>query len=207
VFGAGSKTGSLLWWASLACLVGGGVLWALSPVGVELSETKFKTPEVFWKLFPSAPLLLAFGTLGLLFQRTEGRGLAARIGLWAALAGLLLVAAGAAGLFHLGVDDAYIMAAPAYHAFRAGLVLLAAGALLFAAAETRSRGLPTWVGLPFALSALAGLVAVSQDLGPFGAALWAVFGAGWVWLGLTASVEAIRPSARTVGRTGPPGMR
>ena len=75
--GAGSKIGGLLWWASLACLVGGGVLWALSPVGVELSELKFKTPDVFWKLFPTAPLLLAVGVLGLLLMRREGRSLAA----------------------------------------------------------------------------------------------------------------------------------
>lgn len=135
--GAGSKIGGLLWWASLACLVGGGVLWALSPVGVELSELKFKTPDVFWKLFPTAPLLLAVGVLGLLLMRREGRSLAAKIGLWAALAGLVLVAAGDAGLYHLGVDDVYIMTAPAYRAFRVGLVVLAAGALLFAVAETR----------------------------------------------------------------------
>lgn len=183
MFGAGSKIGRLLWWASLACLVGGGLLWALSPVGVELSELKFKTPDVFWKLFPSAPLLLAFGVLGLLFRRKEGRGPAARIGLIAALAGLLLVVAGDVGLYYLGVDDDYIVAAPAYRAFRAGLLLLAAGALLFGAAETRGRGLPAWVGLPFAIASLAGLLAFTRDLGPFGAALWAVFGAGWAWLG------------------------
>jgi hypothetical protein len=30
----------------------GGVLWALSPLGVHLSELRFHTPNVFWKLFP-----------------------------------------------------------------------------------------------------------------------------------------------------------
>lgn len=205
--GAGSRIKALLGWAALACLVAGGILWTLSPLGIELSETKFKTPEVFWRLFPAAPLLLTLGLLGLHFRRGEDRSPGSRIGLLAALAGLVLVVAGAAGLFHLGTDDTYIMAAPAYRAFRAGLVLLAAGALLFAVFETRGGGLPAWCGLPFALSALAGLVAVSQDLGPFGAALWAVFGAGWVWLGLTASVGAIQPPARTARRTDPPGVR
>lgn len=76
-----------------------------------------------------------------------------------------------AGLFYFGVDDAFIMVAPAYRAFRAGLVLLAVGALLFAVSETRGGGLAVWAGLPFALLALAGLVAVVRDLGPFGAAL------------------------------------
>jgi len=202
VSGAGSKIGGLLWWASLACLVGGGVLWALSPVGVELSELKFKTPDVFWKLFPTAPLLLAVGVLGLLLMRREGRSLAAKIGLWAALAGLVLVAAGDAGLYHLGVDDVYIMTAPAYRAFRVGLVVLAAGALLFAAAETRGWGLPAWAGLPFALSALAGFVAVFQDMGAFGAALWALFGAGWAWLGFALAVVSLQGKERSARGAG-----
>jgi len=92
------------------------------------------------------------------------------------------------------------MSAPAYHVFRVGLILLAAGAFLFGAAETRKRRLPTWGGLPFALSALAGLVAVWQDLGSFGAALWASFGAGWVWLGLALSVESILRGRQTSRR-------
>lgn len=196
MFRAGSKIGRLLWWASLVCLIGGGVLWALSPIGVELSELKFKTPDVFWKLFPTAPLLLALGTLGLLFLGGAGGNPAARIGLWAALAGLLLVAAGDVGLYHLGADDAFIVAAPAYRAFRAGLVMLAAGALLFGAAETGGRGLQVWVGLPFAIASLAGLLAVARDLGPFGAALWAVFGAGWAWLGFGLAVGLFRSTGR-----------
>ncbi len=198
-----SKLGTLFRWASPACLIGGGALWALSPLGVELSELKFKTPEVFWKLFVSAPLILVPGLVGLYLMggvRLGGRrGLAARVGLWAAFAGLLLVVAGDIGLYHLGVDDVYIMTAPAYRAFRAGLLLLAAGALLFGAAETRGGGFPAWAGLPFALSALAGLVAASQGLGSFGAALWAVFGAGWVWLGFALFVDSFRKTERRPG--------
>ena len=194
--GTGPKIKTLVGWAALACLIGGGLLWSLSPLGVELSELKFKTPDVFWKLFPSAPLLLAAGLLGLLFRRGTGRGPAARIGLWVALAGLLLVAAGDVGLYHLGVDDDYIVTAPAYRAFRIGLVLTAAGALLFGASETRSRGLPVWVGLPFAIASLAGLLAFAQDLGPFGAALWAVFGAGWAWLGFGLAAGSFQKTGR-----------
>ena len=192
----GSKIGGLLWWASLSCLVVGGALWALSPVSVGLSEAKFKTPDVFWTLFPSASLLLVLGILGLIVRHKEGRGPAAKIGLWAALAGLVLLTAGDVGLFYLDLDDAYIMAAPAYRTFRAGLVLAAAGALLFAFSETRDGSLPAWCGLPFALSALAGLVAVVRDTGPFGAALWAVFGAGWVWLGLALLVGSVGDRGR-----------
>jgi hypothetical protein len=200
---AGSRIGTLLWWVSLACLIGGGVLWALSPLGVELSGLKFKTPDVFWKLFPSSPALLFAGLIGLLW-RGRRSGTVAKIGLWAALAGSALIVAGDVGLFHLNLDDTFIMSAPAYRALRAGLVLLAAGALIFGAAETRSGGLPAWAGLPFALSALVGLVAVARDLGPFGAALWAVFGAGWVWLAFALFVGSSRIKGWTAegGRTG-----
>ncbi len=201
---ARSRIATLLWWVSLACLIGGGVLWALSPLGVELSALKFKTPNAFWKLFPSSPALLFAGLIGLYLRRRSRRGTVAKIGLWAAVVGSALIVAGAVGLFHLGVDDTFIMSAPAYRTLRAGFVLLTAGALLFGAAETRSGGLPAWGGLPFALSALAGLVAVARDLGPFGAALWAIFGAGWVWLAFVLFVDSSRSKGRAVGekRTG-----
>ena len=195
-----TETKTVLWWAAIAALVGGGVLWALSPVGVELSTLKFKTPDVFWRLFPSAPLLLAGGVLGLLLRGKDGWSLGSRVGLLTVLGGLVLVAGGATGLFYLGVDDAYIMAAPAYRAFRAGLVVLGAGALLFAVAGTREGGLPVWGGLPFALSSLAGLLAVFQDLGSFGAALWSVFGAGWTWLGLALLLRPFGEERRTSRR-------
>ncbi len=77
------------------------------------------------------------------------------------------------------------------------------GTLLFAVTESRGRGLLAWIGLPFVLSALAGLLAAAQDLGPFAVALWSAFGAGWVWLGLVASTETMRPSARAVLRASP----
>ena len=202
-----SKIGTLLRWAYLTCLVGGGVLWLLSPLGVHLSELKFKTSNVFWKLFPSAPLLLILGLAGLYLWRRESRGLAAKLGLWAAFAGLTLVVAGDVGIFYLNVDDSYIMTAPAYYTFRTGLVLLATGTLLFGVAETRCRRLPVWGGLPFILSALAGFIAVWQDLGPFGAVLWSSFGAGWIWLGFVLSVNLVRTARRPVERTAPTSLQ
>lgn len=198
-----SKVGTLLRWAYLICLIGGGLLWLLSPLGVHLSELKFKTSNVFWKLFPSAPLLLILGLVGLYLWRRESRGLAAKLGLWAAFAGLTMVVAGDVGLYYLDVDASYIMTAPTYRTFRAGLILVTVGALLFGAVETVGRRLPVWGGLPFALSALAGLIAVWQDLGAFGAALWSSFGAGWIWLGFALSVDLIRTARQPVERTAP----
>jgi hypothetical protein len=52
------------WGGLLACVVG-GLLWALSPIGVHLSELEFHTPSVFWKLFWPAPLLILLGLAGL----------------------------------------------------------------------------------------------------------------------------------------------
>ena len=198
-----SKLRELLGWASLACLVIGGVLWALSPLGVELSALKFKTPDVFWRLFPSSPALLLAGLVGLYLWNAREGSRVGRVGVWISILGSVLVVVGNVGLYHLGVDDAFIMSAPAYRAFRLGLLLLAAGALLFGVVGTRSGNLPTWVGLPFALSSLAGLLAVVQDLGSFGGALWAVFGAGWAWLGLAIFADSLQGEGKRAGHPRP----
>jgi O-antigen/teichoic acid export membrane protein len=180
----------LLRWSVLLC-VPGGVLWALSPVGVHLSETRFHTPNVFWKLFPSAPLLLLAGLIGLHLLVSGRSGWLERAGFVLALLGLVLVLVGDVGEFWLGLDDRYIMTAPAYHAFRTGLVVLAVGSVLLGVAAGRDRTLPIWGALPFAIGALCGLVSFSRDLGQFGAALWMLFGLGWAWLGLAVLVEGI----------------
>jgi O-antigen/teichoic acid export membrane protein len=180
----------LLRWAGLLC-VPGGMLWALSPVGVHLSELRFHTPNVFWKLFPSAPLLLVVGLIGLHAVVSGRSGWLKRAGFVLALFGLILVLVGDVGQFWLGLDDRYIMTAPAYRAFRIGLVALAVGSLLFGVAAGRDRTLPAWGALPFAIGALCGLVSFSRDLGQFGAVLWILFGLGWAWLGFALLVEGI----------------
>jgi hypothetical protein len=171
--------------------VPGGVLWALSPLGVYLSELRFDTPNVFWKLFPPAPLLLMAGLIGL-HARISGRsGRLEKVGFYVALLGYLLILAGDIGEFWLRIDDVYIMTAPAYRTFRLGLFVLAVGAILFGVAVGRERTLPVWGALPFAIGALCGLISVSRDLGSFGAALWILFGVGWIWLGLALLVEGL----------------
>jgi O-antigen/teichoic acid export membrane protein len=180
----------LLRWAGLLC-VPGGVLWALSPLGVHLSELRFHTPNVFWKLFPSAPLLLMVGLVGLRVLVSGRSGWLERVGYYVALLGFLLIVAGDVGQFWLRIDDVYIMTAPAYRAFRLGLLVAAAGSILFGVGVGRDRTLPIWGTLPFTLAALCGLISVVRDLESFGAVLWILFGVGWAWLGFAVFVEGI----------------
>lgn len=192
----------LLRWAGLL-VVPGGVLWALSPIGASISATAFGTPNVFWKLFPAAPLLLLAGLVGLQLRQSGRAGTLEKVGFWLAALGLILVVAGDAGLFWLGLDDTYIMTAPAYRAFRLGLLVLGVGSILFGVGAPRDGDLPTWGLLPFVVGCLCGLISFAVDLGSFGTILWMLFGLGWAWLGLSLAVDGFlswrvgRPARRT----------
>jgi uncharacterized membrane protein len=181
---------SLLRWTGLLC-VPGGVLWALSPTGIQLSQLMFHTPNVFWKLFASAPLLLSIGLVGVHFRISARSGRLERAGFLLALLGLVLIIAGNVGQFWLGIDDTYIMAAPAYRTFRLGLLALAVGAALLGVAAAKDGALVLWGALPFVIGALCGLVAFLGDLGTFGAMLWILFGVGWAWLGLALLLDGL----------------
>ena len=185
----------ILRWSGLL-VVPGGVLWALSPVGLSLSDSLFHTPNVFWKLFPSAPLLILVGLVGLQFRQAGRSGLLEKMGFCVALLGLVLIVVGDVGLYWLGIDEAYIMTAPAYRALRLGLLVLAAGSILFAVAAPRDGALPTWGLLPFVVGSLCGLISFARDLGSFGAVLWILFGLGWAWLGLSFATERLLLSFR-----------
>ena len=178
----------LVRWAGLL-VVPGGALWALSPIGASISATAFGTPNVFWKLFPSAPLLLLAGLVSLQLRQSGRAGLLEKVGFWLTVLGLVLVVAGDAGLYWLGLDETFIMTAPAYRAFRLGLLVLGAGSILFGVGAPRDGDLPTWGLLPFVVGCLCGLVAFALDLGSFGTALWMLFGLGWAWLGLSLAVN------------------
>lgn len=189
-----SMISTLARWSVLLC-VPGGLLWALSPLGVYLSEYRYSTPEVFWKLFPVAVLLLLAGLGGLWFW-TRGAGWVARAGFAVALAGLLLVLAGDVGKYWLGLDNVYLMTAPAYSAFRLGLLVLGAGCIVLGVAGARAERLPAWGALPFVIGSLAGLISFSRDLGLFGATLWVLFGVGWAWLGVSVAVNGFVAARR-----------
>lgn len=171
-------------WSGILC-VPGGALWALSPTGVYISNFAFHTPNVFWKMFWSAPLLILLGLIGLQLRQSERSGLLEKLGFSVAVLGLVMVIAGDIGLYWLGIDDKFIVTAPAYATLRIGLLVVAVGSILFAVASPRDGALPSWGLLPFVVGSLCGLISFSRDLGSFGAVLWALFGVGWAWLGLS----------------------
>jgi hypothetical protein len=186
----------LLKWGGILC-VPGGVLWALTPTGISISNLAFHTPNVFWKLFWPAPLLILLGLVGLQLRQSGRSGLLGKLGFFVAILGLVMVIAGDVGLYWLGVDDDYIVTAPAYNTFRLGLLVLAVGSILFGVTSPRDGALPTWGLLPFVVGSLCGLISFSRDLGSFGAMLWILFGVGWAWLGLSLAVEGFSSFLRT----------
>ena len=127
----------LVGWAGVLACAAGGLLWALSPIGVHLSELKFHTPNVFWKLFWPAPLLILLGLVGLQAWQAGRPGPLRKAGLVVAALGLVMVMAGDIGLYWLRIDDVFIVAAPSYRAFRIGLLAFAAGSILFAVGARR----------------------------------------------------------------------
>ena len=186
----------LLEWSGILC-VPGGLLWALSPTGISISNLAFHTPNVFGKMFWSAPLLILLGLIGLQLRQSERSGLLEKLGFFVAVVGLVLIIAGDIGLYWLGIDDRFIVTAPAYNAFRIGLLVLAVGSILFAVTAPRDGALPTWGLLPFVLGSMCGLISFSRDFGSFGAVLWALFGVGWAWLGLSLVVGGFSSYLKT----------
>ena len=186
----------LLALGALLCFPG-GILWALSPLGVYLSEMKYKSPDTFWKLFPSAVALIL---LGMIFHRLRAVGHNSRLatlGVYGALLGGVLVAVGDVLKFYLKIDDTYLLSAPGWTMLRIGLFVFAAGSLLFAIGAQGSGTLPRWAALPLVVGTALGTLAVARELGYVGAALWISFGLAWAWVGL---VPVVKLAARLMGK-------
>ncbi|MGI8866859.1 MAG: hypothetical protein ACR2G1_09020 [Rubrobacteraceae bacterium] len=178
----------LFFLGALLCLPG-GVLWALSPLGVYLTEMRFGSSDTFWRLFPSSVVLIC---AGLVSHRLRGAGRGSRLavlGFYVVLLGAVLVVVGVGLKFYLGLDDVYLFTAPGWHALRVGIFVVAAGSWLFAVGGLRSETLPHWVGLPLAFGSAFGALAAVRDLGYVGVVLWIVFGLAWAWMGLAPIVE------------------
>jgi hypothetical protein len=196
----------LVGWVGVLACVAGGVLWALSPIGVHLSELKFHTPNVFWKMFWPAPLLILLGLIGLRLRHWGRSGLLERLGFSLAALGLAMIIAGDIGLYWLGIDDIFIVAAPAYRAFRIGLLVLAVGSILFSVGAGRNETLLLGSALPLAIASLAGMISFAADLDSLGAALWILFGLGWAWLGLSlvaAEITSLATGKRAIAADPP----
>lgn len=181
---------NILGWSFLL-LIPAGALWALSPLGVYLSDYAFRTPNVFWRLFPAAPLLMSLGLAGAFFFSMREKGTLTKVGFWTVVVGVVLTVAGVFGRFYLALDDEFILTAPAWRLLRTGLFVFAAGAVLFGASAARERSLPLWGVFPFAVASIAGVISVWRDFGEVGAAMWISFGVGFSWLGLALLVERI----------------
>ena len=182
-------------WSVLLC-VPGGILWMLSPLGIYLSEYRYSTAAVFWRLFPAAPALILLGLVGLYAWLPNRPGWLIKAGYVLALVGLLLVILGDVGKYWLDLDDVYLMTAPAYRALRLGFLVLAGGTMLLGVGAARSDAVPVWAALSLAIAGLAGLISFSRDLASFGAALWIFFGFAWVLLGLSLPVTSFLSSRR-----------
>ncbi len=175
---------------ALLCIPG-GVLWALSPLGVYLAEMRFGGSDTFWKLFPSSVVLIWAG-LFCHWLRGAGRGSRlASLGLFAVLLSVLLVVVGVFLKFYIRLDDVYLFTAPGWHTLRAGIFLAAAGSLVFVVGGLRSETVPRWAGLPLSFGSLFGALAAVRDLGYLGVVLWVAFGLAWAWMGLAPIVEAL----------------
>ena len=204
-----SRIATGLLWLLALCVVPGGALWMASPLGIFLANANLtQGSDAFWMLFPSAPLLLAAGVIGLWAVGALGGGWLTRLSAVAALAGLALAIAGVVGQFWLSLDETYAIAAPAYRTFRLGLIVSAAGAVLVGISGIRARTLPLWGAPILIVAALCGLVAFAWELGTTGSGLWSVFGAGWVWLGFSVAASKLaallqnRWSPRRSGKAG-----
>jgi hypothetical protein len=170
------KTGDpLLRAAALASIVG-GVLW-----GVKVLIDGFSTSARFLEItdapFFVAPLLMAAGLAGIhtrYSSRIRGMG---RTGFVNGFIGLALLAVGLAGDLSFGVEEAVRISSFAFLILAFGLVLLGLEVLKVAA-------LPRWNFVPLAMGLLVPLSVISGDAALLRAPLSALFGIGWVLLGL-----------------------
>jgi hypothetical protein len=183
--GFGALVGGTLWVASF------GVAQAISP------ELKF--------LVVGPVLLMLLGLAALQARHATGSGRMGKAGFGLTLVGLVLLAYGSVG-------DAIISGTVSGHEFgpivvaglAAGSLVLGAGAALTALSVIIANVMPRLSPIPLLIGATgvaaAGGIALGHQfvggsgdvfplpVGPL-AALWAVFGLGWLWLGYLLWVE------------------
>lgn len=161
--------------AALAGIVG-GVLWGLK-VSLDGLAPASGLAETTDALFFVAPLLMTAGFAGFHARyagRITGMG---RTGFVNGFIGLALLVVGFASGLSLGVEEAVRISS-------FGFLILAFGLVLLGLEVMKVAALPRWNFLPLAMGLLVPLSVISADAALLRVPLSALFGLGWVLLGL-----------------------
>jgi hypothetical protein len=187
----------------LAALVG-GILWLLTLVLAQVISPESDA------ILPGAALLLGLGSVAFQARHAGRMGPLGTAGFLTSLAGLLLLAFGSVGEAVIAARVAGIPLQPiTLTGLGPGALLLGAGVTMSAIGALIADVLPRLSPLVLAVSSVGvfvagGLTLVQRVLGgstidvlPFElvplAVLWALFGAGWIWLGFLLWSEPTPP--------------
>jgi hypothetical protein len=185
----------------------GGVLWVLT---MALSQVVAASPVV---LMPVTILFVVIGFVALKARHAGRSGVLGRAGYAIGLAGCLLIVFGSIAQADVAFSVLGVPLGPwRFHGVAPGAVAFGVGATLSALSAIRADVLPRLSPVPLLIGGL-GLAAagtltvarqvldgVSTDVLPFEAlpllVLWALFGAGWLWLGFLMMSERMPASSR-----------
>ena len=172
----------------------GGVLWLLTLVLIQFVAA---APVM---LMPATILFVVIGFMALQARHAGRSGMVGRAGYAIGLIGCVLIALGSIVQMDVGLSGLGTSLGPwRFHGVALGAVAFGIGATLSAMSAIWLNVLPRFSPIPLMIGGL-GLAAagsltvarqvldgVSADVMPFEAlplmALWAIFGAGWLWLG------------------------
>jgi hypothetical protein len=172
----------------------GGVLWLLT-----LALIQF-VPSAPVLLMPATILFVVIGFVALQARHAGRSGMVGRAGYAIGLIGCVLIALGSIVQMDVGLSGLGTTLGPwRFHGVAPGAIAFGIGATLSAMSAIWLNVLPRFSPIPLMIGGLGLAVAgsltvarqvldgVSTDVMPFEAlplmALWAVFGAGWLWLG------------------------
>jgi hypothetical protein len=172
----------------------GGVLWLLTLV---LTQFVAAAPVM---LMPATILFVVIGFVALQARHAGRSGMVGRAGYAIGLMGCVLIVLGSIAQMDLGLSVLGTSLGPwRFHGVAPGAVAFGIGATVSAMSAIWLNVLPRFSPIPLMIGGLglaaAGSLTVARqvldgvpaDVMPFEAlplmALWAVFGAGWLWLG------------------------
>lgn len=162
----------------LAALAGiaGGALWA-AKVSLDGIAPASRIADLTDAFFFLAPLLMLAGFAGVHARYSPRIGGMGRTGFVNGFIGLALLVVGFASGLAFGVEEAIRISS-------FGFLILAFGLVLLGLEVLKAAALPRWNFLPLAMGLLVPLSVISGDAALLRAPLSALFGLGWVLLGL-----------------------